>query len=173
LACKEQDRKTKWEPPLAGWVKLNVDGSFVQQSGESGVGVIARDNEGHVIFSAWRSIFNCQDAAEAEAWACLEGLRLAAQWIHEPVIVESDCARIVQALQAEEDRSALSFILLEAKDHARMLPQWRIAKVKRECNSVANELAQLARRNMHSAVWLGRALACVADIVKNDCNPSN
>ena len=123
MACKEQDRKTKWEPPLAGWVKLNVDGSFVQQSGESGVGVIARDNEGHVIFSAWRAIFNCQDAAEAEAWACLEGLRLAAQWIHEPVIVESDCASIVQALQAEEDRSALSFILLEAKDHARI--QWQ------------------------------------------------
>jgi len=95
LARKEHDRKTKWEPPPAGWVKLNVDGSFVQQSGESGVGVIARDNEGHVIFSAWRAIFNCQDAAEAEAWACLEGLRLAAQWIHEPVIVESDCARIV------------------------------------------------------------------------------
>ena len=66
MACKEQDRKTKWEPPLAGWVKLNVDGSFVEQSGESGVGVIARDNEGHVIFSAWRAIFNCQDAAEAE-----------------------------------------------------------------------------------------------------------
>ena len=84
----------------------------------------------------------------------MSGRSLAAQWIHEPVIVESDCARIVQALQAEEDRSALSFILLEAKDHARMLPQWRIAKVKRECNIVAHELAALAWRNTHSAVWL-------------------
>ncbi|KAG2622145.1 hypothetical protein PVAP13_3NG281941 [Panicum virgatum] len=165
-ASKEQDRKTKWEPPP-------VDGSFVQQSGAAGVGVIARDSMGHVLLSAWRAILECQDAAEAEAWACLEGFWLAAQWIHEPVIVESDCIRIVQAMQAKEDRSALRFILLEVKDQARMLSEWRMAKVKRECNLVANELAQLARRNMHSAVWLRRVPACVDDFVKNDCTPPN
>jgi len=172
-ANEEQDRKSKWEPPPAGWVKLNIDGSFVQQRGDAGVGVIARDNKGQIILTAWRAIPECHDAAEAEAWACLEGVRLAAQWIHEPVIVESDCARIVQAMQEEEDRSALSFILAEAKDHARLLPGWRMVKVKRECNSTANELAHLARRNTHSAVLLGRAPACVDDIVKNDCTPSN
>ena len=48
-----------------------------------------------------------------------------------------------------------------------------MAKVKREYNLVANELAQLARRNMHSAVWLRRVPACVDDFVKNDCTPPN
>jgi hypothetical protein len=98
---------------------------------------------------------------------------LAAQWTHEPVIVESDCTRTVQAMQVTEDRPAVSFILLEAKDQARMLSEWRVAKVKRECNLVANKLAHLARRTTHTAVWLGHAPACVDDIVKNDCAPSN
>ena len=30
-------------------------------------------------------------------------------------------------------------------------PEWRIAKIKKECNLVVNELARLARRNTHSA----------------------
>jgi hypothetical protein len=48
----EQERKSKWEPPPAGWIKFNVDGSFVQQSGEAGVGVIARDSKGDVLLTA-------------------------------------------------------------------------------------------------------------------------
>ena len=85
----------------------------------------------------------------------MEGIRLAAQWAQEPVIVETDCARIVQAMGAQEDRSSLSFVIAEAKTQARVLVDWRVAKVKRECNLVAHELAHLARRNIHSAVWIG------------------
>lgn len=29
----------------------------------------------------WRVLFRCADAAEAEARACVEGIRLAAQWV--------------------------------------------------------------------------------------------
>lgn len=37
--------KTAWEPPPDGWIKVNVDGSFVPQTGEAGIGVVARDSE--------------------------------------------------------------------------------------------------------------------------------
>jgi ribonuclease HI len=170
---EEQERKSKWEPPPVGWVKFNVDGSFVQQSGEAGIGVIARDSSVQVILTARRVLFRCQGAVEAEVRACREGFRLAAQWTQGPVIIESDCARIVQAMKEREDRSAISFILMEAKVQARLLPEWRVAKVRRECNLVANDLAQLAKRSMHTAVWLGRAPACVESTVANDCTPSN
>lgn len=53
--------------PPDGWAKVNVDGSFVDASGEAGVGVVARDSSGHVIFSAWKY------AAEAEALAFTAG----------------------------------------------------------------------------------------------------
>nr|CAB3470319.1 unnamed protein product [Digitaria exilis]CAB3481165.1 unnamed protein product [Digitaria exilis] len=32
--------------PPAGWCKINVDGSFVESTGDAGVGVVARDSAG-------------------------------------------------------------------------------------------------------------------------------
>jgi hypothetical protein len=83
--------RTAWEPPPAGWTKVNVDGSFVSQSGEAGISIIARDCKRQVIFMAWSVQFRCHDTLEADAQACLEGFRLAAQWAQGPVIVETDC----------------------------------------------------------------------------------
>jgi hypothetical protein len=40
----------------------------------------------------------------------------------------------------------------------------KIVKVRRDCNKVTNELAALARRNTHSAVWLGQAPVRVTDL---------
>jgi uncharacterized protein with PhoU and TrkA domain len=54
-------------------------------------------------------------------------------------------------MEEVEDHSAVSFIMAEAKDHANLLVDWHIAKVKRECNLVAHELASLATRNTHTA----------------------
>jgi hypothetical protein len=48
---------TAWVCPPDDWIKINVDGSFVEQTGEAGVGVIARNSKGEVIFSAWRVLF--------------------------------------------------------------------------------------------------------------------
>jgi hypothetical protein len=67
--------------------------------------------------------------------------------------------------QQEEDRSAHRFVLEEAKDQTQLLVDWQIAKVKRECNLVANELAHVARRNTRTAVWLGRAPTRVAELI--------
>ncbi|WVZ52945.1 hypothetical protein U9M48_003943, partial [Paspalum notatum var. saurae] len=162
-----------WQKPEDGWIKVNVDGAFVEQTGTAGAGVVARDTEGSVIFTAWRVLFDCASAKEAEARACLEGLRLASQWCHEPVILESDCAQMVEALRAHsEDRSDLCFLIAEARELGRSLPVWRISKVKRENNFVAHELAQLARQNTHTATWLGQAPACVRDLITTDCMDS-
>ncbi|KAF8779228.1 hypothetical protein HU200_002906 [Digitaria exilis] len=102
-------------PPPEGWIKLNVDGSFVEATGDAGVGVIARNCKGEVLFTAWRVIFQCANAAEAEARACMEGVRLATQWAQGSVIIESDCARMVKALASnKEDRSDVCFVIAEA-----------------------------------------------------------
>ncbi|KAF8668901.1 hypothetical protein HU200_052106 [Digitaria exilis] len=42
--------------------------------------------------------------------------------------------------------------------------------VKREQNRVAHELAQIARRLSHCAVWRNRAPVCVEQLVAHDCN---
>jgi hypothetical protein len=53
-----------WSLPEEGWITVEVDGSFVSQSGQAGIGVVAR---GNMYFSAWRVLFDCANAAEEEA----------------------------------------------------------------------------------------------------------
>jgi len=87
-----------WEPPQEGWTKVNVDGSYLEQSGEAGVGAVARDANGNVTFMARKFFETCGSAVEAEALACTEGLRWAHQWGLSQVILESDCARTISSL---------------------------------------------------------------------------
>jgi hypothetical protein len=47
-------QRTQWVAPPDGWMKVNVDGSFVEQSGEAGVGVAVRNHRGDVVLTAWR-----------------------------------------------------------------------------------------------------------------------
>ncbi|WVZ77211.1 hypothetical protein U9M48_025103, partial [Paspalum notatum var. saurae] len=141
-------QRSGWSKPAASWTKINVDGSYVARSGKAGVGVVARDHTGAIIFTSWRVLFGCTSAEEAEARACIEGLRLATQWSYGPVVLESDCARLVKALQAADvDKSEMYFLIAEAREFGGTLPAWRVSKVKREDNRVAHELAQLARQN--------------------------
>jgi hypothetical protein len=43
-----------WLPPQNGWVKLNVDAGFCPTSGASSLGVIARNEVGAVLLTAWK-----------------------------------------------------------------------------------------------------------------------
>jgi hypothetical protein len=112
-----------------------------------------------VLMTAWSTLFQCANVAEAEARACEEGLRLTGQWIIGPKIIELYCARVVKALQGSVHRSEISFIIAEAKGQGQHLVDWKVVQVymyrERESNLVANELAHLARRNTHLDVWLG------------------
>ena len=72
----------------------------MEASGEVSVGVIARNEDGQVVFSAWRYFDKCGSAAEVEALACVEGLQRAVHWGVTPIVVETDCARIVSALRS-------------------------------------------------------------------------
>ena len=40
--------RASWEAPPEGRTKVNVDGSFVEQTGKAGVGVIIRNVRGEV-----------------------------------------------------------------------------------------------------------------------------
>ncbi|OEL23865.1 hypothetical protein BAE44_0015116, partial [Dichanthelium oligosanthes] len=52
------------------------------------------------------------------------------------------------------------------------LPAWKVEHSKKEQNSAAHELAQLAKRTKHSAVWRLRCPMCIEQIVAQECNNS-
>jgi hypothetical protein len=68
-----------------------------------------------IVFTTWHVLSRCVGATEAEAMACLESIRFAVQWVPGSVILESDCARLVNTLRGSSDRSELGFIVAEIR----------------------------------------------------------
>ncbi|GJN13531.1 hypothetical protein PR202_gb00245 [Eleusine coracana subsp. coracana] len=168
---EQAEEKPRWIPPTSGWVKVDVDGSYVQETGQAGVGIIARDEKGCVKLSSWRVLFNCSSPLEAEVSACVEGLQLAVEWIRGPIVLETDCAVAARILAMRDtDRSELMYMYKRAQELIGLMQQVEVAHVKREQNSVAHELAHLARRNRHTVVWLRQAPTCVSTLIAEDCN---
>jgi ribonuclease HI len=105
-ACSEHSsRERNWQVPR--WIKINTDAGFCLNSGAASIGIVARDDGGKVLLTAWRILNNCASAEEAEAEACLHGLRLTTEWIRKPACVESDCSNLIRDLgKKEENRGA-------------------------------------------------------------------
>jgi hypothetical protein len=53
-----------WKPQIIGNVKLNVDGAY--KDGKAGAGMVLRNENGEIVFSACCGLENCQDAVDAE-----------------------------------------------------------------------------------------------------------
>ncbi|CAN6177270.1 unnamed protein product [Urochloa humidicola] len=165
-------RGTNWEPPEIGWHKINVDGAFDCETGNGGVGVIIRDHQGRTLLTAWKFIPAAADAEEMEALACWEGIKLAAEWTRNKAVLETDCSSLVSLLGRDTaHRSRLKFVLDETVEVGRDLPEWTVVHTRRERNRVAHELAQLARRTTHCAVWSFNAPICVEHIIAQECTP--
>ncbi|XP_039822703.1 protein FAR1-RELATED SEQUENCE 5-like [Panicum virgatum] len=55
-----------WIPTEEGWVKVNVDGAYVEGTGEAAIGIIARDHHGSVLLSAWKTLQMIGSAVEGK-----------------------------------------------------------------------------------------------------------
>ena len=72
------------------------------------------------------------NAEEVEALACREGLALAAEWCRQKVILASDCSSVVELLATRQGLwSVLKFIVDEAVQEGRRLPEWKVIHTKR------------------------------------------
>lgn len=76
-----------WSAPSPGYAALSVDGSFQESDSSAAAGMVLRDHEGQIIFAAYRVLFYCNDALEAEIHALMQGMALAIQQTDLPVVV--------------------------------------------------------------------------------------
>jgi hypothetical protein len=58
----------------------------------------------------------CNPRGSAEAEACLRGIKLAVEWIRQPIVIESDCLTLIRAIETRSPGLAgmASFRRLEA-----------------------------------------------------------
>ncbi|KAE8778199.1 hypothetical protein D1007_48904 [Hordeum vulgare] len=95
--CKAAPR-LPWPRPPEGMVALSVDGSYATSDGSAGTGMILRKPSGDVIFAAYRKLFHCNDALEAELQAIHEGVKLAAERSEATIMLQSDCVTAINAI---------------------------------------------------------------------------
>ena len=162
----------RWCRPPEGYLKLNVDGSFHEESETGGTWMILRDGCGEIIFSACRNLGVCTGALDAELAACMEGLALAMQRTELPIIVEMDCAVAVTMINGgEEDRSPMAFLVREIKALLCNNGRVRVECIRREQNLASHALANLGRVSAITDVWLGTGPADIPKLCREDCNP--
>ncbi|GLT73739.1 hypothetical protein SLA2020_455770 [Shorea laevis] len=161
---------TRWTPPLADCVKINIDAALSWQQRTSGMGAVARDSSGEVL-----AALSCkgQEVSAAEiAEAC--SLREALQWAQElcfrKVIMESDCASIVTAINSDIPtmHSSLGFILSDCRILMASFLSCTIQHVHREGNSVAHELAKRALHAEADEYWIKEVPTDIAQLVTGD-----
>ena len=158
----------RWSTPAHGHVKLNVDGSYIQDTGEAGAGMVLRDSTGGIIFSACRYLLHCASPLQAELAACLEGLNFAMQWSTLPIDVEMDCQVDVDSIQAQSMNRSEHVMLV---NEVRKLLGERdnsIAHISRNQNIVSHRLASFGRVEARTAIWIKSGPANVPQFCMED-----
>ena len=93
-----------WPRPPPGQTALSVDGAFSGADGSAAAGMVLRRSDGSVIFVAYRCIFNCNDALEAELHALMQGMALAIQHSEGSIIVQTDSSEALMAMKGDSLR---------------------------------------------------------------------
>jgi ribonuclease HI len=150
----------KWVKPFPGWVKLNCDGSFRVEDGTAGAGMILRDEDGQIVFSSCRQLFQCLDPLEAEAKACHKGLMLALQLSNKPIQVELDCLGLTEAIkEKQQNRSPILHVISEIKELVSGSTIISSVKGDQSQNRASHYLANLVRVEGRIVVWIGSGLS--------------
>ncbi|KAK0603530.1 hypothetical protein LWI29_005964 [Acer saccharum] len=132
-----------WTAPPPGWVKLNVDGSRISDSGFIAAGGIIRNER-----KSWLVGFALNkgsgDVIEAELWGIFEGLNLAWKAGFRKVEVESDSMYAVRLLSNDTPLNHPLFnIISDCKTILQREWTCTLRHTFKECNRTADSLAKL------------------------------
>ncbi|XP_004292412.1 PREDICTED: putative ribonuclease H protein At1g65750-like [Fragaria vesca subsp. vesca] len=145
---KKKRAISKWSCPPRGRLKVNIDGSFEQELGSGGVGVVVRNYEGECVATFARPFQYALSAFHMEAEALRAGMLICIQQGWEDVEVESDCVNLVHALHnTDDDLSIAGRVIEDCQRYVSAFNFFHLQHIYREANSVANRLARFARCN--------------------------
>ncbi|XP_026459958.1 uncharacterized protein LOC113360696 [Papaver somniferum] len=139
-----------WFPPDTGYIKVNIDASYVYETKKGSIGLIVRDHATHALAVKG---FSLEEEIEAEVGAehfeC-KALIKAVEWIEEygfnKVIIETDCENLVKSIHLEDPQVHwINHHLFSVKNKFSIHEFWFCKLVNRLSNSVAHELASKAR----------------------------
>ncbi|XP_010687191.1 uncharacterized protein LOC104901327 [Beta vulgaris subsp. vulgaris] len=133
----------RWCVPPDGLYKINVDVSLAVE-GWIGLGVIARNHEGGVLFTTTRRVRAHWTPEIAEAKAIEWGVRLGRRFGLQDIILESDCQSVINRLSKNAIYlSDLDNVLTNILVSCASFSSFHWSHVKRDGNFVVHHLAKL------------------------------
>ncbi|XP_074306547.1 uncharacterized protein LOC141641799 [Silene latifolia] len=143
-----------WRPAPSGCVKIKVDAGVKEGEGVS-LGLVCRDDRGAVLWGI--SIVQDQvwEPHVAEAVAALEGVKEALRLGHRDIVIESDCAQVVEALKKKQTgRSSFMLVIDEILSLSVSFSSVVWSFSSRVNKSVAHALAHIFPRISGRTEWL-------------------
>ena len=105
---------------------------------------------------------------EVELRACIAGLYIGIS-LHNPVILETDCAFVVASLASGDyDRSAMRD-LKKVLSISKLINNLQLSKISRSANKVAHLIAKYSFDNRLDGILVNNVPPCVVNIVSNEC----
>lgn len=148
-----EDGNEYWECPPEGI----VNAAIFEESGSYSYSMLARNHEGMLMEAVSKGRFGSIAPEMAEAI----GIREALSWVKgkfsQPVVVESDCLSIIQAIRCTSvNLSYLGRVVDECKQLLSVLKERHVTLkfVKRSANKVAHLLARY-QRSIADRSWSG------------------
>ncbi|KAK8697959.1 hypothetical protein V6N13_114091 [Hibiscus sabdariffa] len=92
----QRNSQDRWNPPPAGYVKVNFDAGYNAINKSSTLGVIFRDPEGLLLAACTCRIFHIPSPKIAESRACEQAVALASDLGFQKIIVEGDAWSVIK-----------------------------------------------------------------------------
>jgi ribonuclease HI len=158
-ASTQQAQPVPWCSPEVGTLKINIDGSFLQNSHTGATGALMRDSNGVLRAASARCLDSVGSALQAEAEALRDGVRLIPEGSTEHVILETDSQELVSLWKNKSKyRSEVTAILGDIEEMITTLPSVRIVHTRRSANYAAHLCAQHASACLQSFIFFKKSI---------------
>ncbi|KAK4706306.1 hypothetical protein R3W88_034140 [Solanum pinnatisectum] len=142
-----------WRRPPKDWVKLNTDGSALDNPGKLGAGGIIRDHRGEIIL-AFSTPMGEGTNNQAEIEAAIFGMTWLLQLGYKNVYLEVDSQILVDWIMAKtKPLWSVNTQVQQMKALIGQTSNFRCKHTYREANSVADSLAKQSHKIMSPSIY--------------------
>lgn len=142
----------RWLAPSGNSIKINTDAAFDANLNLGASAAVVRDSDGILLTGSFRK-FPCSFPIVAEAVVLKEAIQLAEAIGGREIVVESDCANVVNDSLGKSYHWQIISQIAEIKEVLARNSHIRINWVRRSANKVADLVARLAIRNQLPRYW--------------------
>ena len=162
-------RRVRWKPPDLSSYKINFDEATFVGAKCSSLGVIVRDKEGLVIATMATRVPQLLQAIEIEALVANKALEFAQEMGISDVILEGDSSLVMAALNSKDPGLApYGLLLQDFLSLSSAFSKLFYSHTKREGNTIAHNLAQLAVNLPNCVIWMEDVLSDVLSFYQPD-----